>query len=262
MCNPQTRTGGPPISSERTDTICFPPQPVPDGTSLFLDLDGTLLDLIDQPAAVVADEALRDLLLRLDDRLRGRLAIISGRSLAQLDAILGPVAQHIALSGSHGSEHRWRGVSAHPIRLPALDRAADRLRPFVEVRPGMILEEKSCGVALHYRLCPEREQEVLEQARDAATEHKLHLQDGKMVVELRLPGANKGVALRRLMSRPPMLATIPYFIGDDETDEAAFEAAVELGGSGVLVGSPRESAARFRLEDPAAVLGWLGGLLS
>lgn len=211
---------------------------------------------------MVADEALRALLLHLDDRLDHRLAIISGRSLEQLDRILGPIARTIALSGSHGSEHRWQGISAHPVRPAVLDEAAQRLRPFADARSGMILEEKSYGVALHFRQCPEQEEEALKMAWSVASELDLHLQDGKMMIELRIPGPDKGVAVRRLMGRPPMLGTIPYFVGDDHTDEPGFAAAVALGGGGILVGPPRTTAARFRLEDPAAVRSWLGGMLA
>jgi trehalose 6-phosphate phosphatase len=249
------------ISSGQPDPLPVPPRFLLEGASLFLDFDGTLVDLIERPDDVVADDALRTLLSDLHIMLGGRLAIISGRSLAQLDAILGPVAQSVALSGSHGSEHRWQGVSAQPHRPAALNHAVARLRSFADTRPGMFVEEKSYGVALHYRNCPEAEQDAVKAARDLAAELELHLQDGKMMVELRVPG-DKGAAVRRLMNRLPMQGTRPIFIGDDRTDESAFATVAELGGFGVLVGSPRETAASFGLPDPASVRAWLAERLT
>lgn len=225
--------------------------------SLFLDFDGTLVDLADRPDEVVADAELRALLARLNLRLGGRMAVISGRSIAQLDAILGPVAQEVALSGSHGCEHRWQGISAQPHRPPTLDQAAERMRRFVERFAGALIEEKSYGVALHYRLCPEIEKEAFELALHVARDLELELQEGKMMIELRVPGGDKGVAVRRMMQLAPMKGTTPVFIGDDRTDENGFEAVAELGGAGIFVGKPGETGARYLLESPAAVRAWL-----
>jgi trehalose 6-phosphate phosphatase len=228
-----------------------------DGASLFLDLDGTLLDLLDRPDEVVADTELRNLLTRLGDRLDGRIAIISGRSVAQLDTILGPVAHAIALSGSHGGEHRWQGASVQLERPASLDAATARFDAFSAGRDGVVLEEKSLGVALHYRMAPGAEAEAQALAVAVARDTGLHLQKGKMMVELRCPGSDKGSALRLLMERAPMSGTMPVFLGDDMTDESAFEAARALGGAGVLVGPARKTAAKFRFPDPAAVRAWL-----
>jgi trehalose 6-phosphate phosphatase len=244
-------------ASDVTERLAEPPLSLLAGASLFLDLDGTLLELIDRPEQVVADEALQALLARLDRTLNGRLAIISGRSIAQLDAILGPIAADLALSGSHGCEHRWRGIAAQPHRPPSLDVAAARLQEAAATQAGMMVEEKSFGVALHYRLAPEAGEQVLALAEALAAELGLMVQPGKMMVELRVPGGDKGVAVRRMMGRPPMAGTRPLFIGDDRTDEHGFQAAAELGGAGILVGEPRETAARFTLADPAAVRDWL-----
>jgi trehalose 6-phosphate phosphatase len=241
----------------RQSGLPIPPRVLPEGASLFLDFDGTLVDLIDQPDRVVADEELRDLLTALDARLGGRLAVVSGRSLAQLDAMLGPLAQSVALSGSHGSEHRWRGIDTQPHRPAALDEAAARLHPFAAQNPGMLVEAKSFGIALHYRQCPEAEPAARKTARDVATELGLCVQDGKMMVELRVAGGDKGTAVRRLMAQSPMHGTRPIFLGDDRTDEAAFETVTELGGFGILVGPARRTAATFGLASPSAVRAWL-----
>jgi len=221
-----------------------------------------MLDLIDRPELVVADAPLRTLLARLRERLDGRLAIVSGRSIAQMDAILGPVARHLALSGSHGSEHRWRGVDAHPVRPKSLDEARARFQAFAAAHSGVLVENKSFGVALHYRMAPTAGEAAEALAAMLARQLDLQFQPGKMMAELRLPGGDKGKAVHMLMDRAPMAGTTPWFVGDDATDEAGFAAAHALGGAGVLVGARRPTAALYALPDPAAVRRWLEGLLA
>jgi len=227
------------------------------GRSLFLDLDGTLFELVDCPSDVVADAEMRALLTRLSDRLDGRLAIVSGRSLAQMDIMLGPVAQRLALSGSHGSEHRLEGVVMRPERPAALDEIAEAFHDFARGREGVLVEEKSLGVALHYRMALDVETAAGVLADELAQTHQLKVQNGKMMVELRLPGADKGSAVHWLMARPPMAGTRPVFVGDDLTDEPGFVAAHALGGDGVLVGERQPTQAGFALSHPAAVRAWL-----
>jgi trehalose 6-phosphate phosphatase len=235
----------------------YPPADLLAGASLLLDLDGTLLELIDRPDEVVADRALRDLLARLDTRLGGRLAVVSGRSLEQVDAILGDIAADLAVSGSHGCEHRRRGVRIRPDRPAALDEAATRLRAFADTHEGVLLEVKSFGVALHYRLNPAAGNAARAIVMPLADQLGLAVQHGKMMVELRLAGGDKGRAVHHLMDTAPMAGTRPVFIGDDDTDEPAFVAARELGGHGVLIGPARPSAADYGLPGPAALRGWL-----
>jgi trehalose 6-phosphate phosphatase len=245
------------IIGAEPETLPFPSAGLLEGSSLFLDLDGTLLDIVDRPEDVRADESLRAMLGDLAERLDGRLAVISGRSLEQIDGILGDIASDLALSGSHGCEHRWKGVLARPVRPQSLDHVAERMRAFAEGRQGVLVEEKSYGVALHYRLNPEVESQARELAGALATEFDLYLQRGKMMVELRVAGGDKGQAIHRLMSRPPMKGTRPIFIGDDVTDEPGFTAARELGGHGVLVGPPRATAADHRIASPTDLRNWL-----
>lgn len=241
-----------------TAGLCaVPPPPLKSGTSLFLDLDGTLLELIDRPDQVVADENLRGTLGRLHERLEGRVAIVSGRSLAQLDSILGPVARLLALSGSHGGECRVHGTAVSRPRPPQLDRAAEDLRAFARHHEGMLLEEKTLGVALHYRLAPQLAQEARRRALALAERLELFLQEGSMMVELRPRGHDKGTAISHMMEIAPLVQAIPVFAGDDLTDEAGFAAARDHGGYGILIGKERPSAARYRLRDPAAVRAWL-----
>lgn len=239
-----------------------PPATLLEGASLFMDFDGTLVEIVDRPDAVRVDDALRELLSALGAVLPGRMAIVSGRSLAQLDAMLGPIAQTMALSGSHGNEHRWNGITAHPIRPVALDPVADALQAFAAAHPGALVETKSYSVALHYRQAPSIEASAQIVAQRLADEHGLGLEHGKMVVELRVTGGDKGVAVRRLMARAPMAGSRPLFVGDDLTDECGFETVRALGGVGILVGEPRMTAAQFGLPSVAAVRHWLAGRLA
>lgn len=206
---------------------------------------------------VSADAGTRALLNHLETKVERRLAVVSGRSLEQIDAILGDAAANLAISGSHGCEHRWNGVLAKPERPASLDDAAQRLNGFCKDRAGVLVEEKSFGVALHYRLNPQTESEAHAFAEALSSELGLALQHGKMMVELRVPGGDKGLAVQRLMSRPPMRGTRPVFVGDDLTDEPGFAAARELGGYGILVGQPRPTSADYRLESPGDLREWL-----
>ena len=235
-----------------------PPSPgLLNAATLFLDLDGTLLDITDRPQDAVADAPTRDLLAALSEHLDGRLAIVSGRSLAQIDTIIGDIAANLAISGSHGCEHRWNGILAHPERPAALDIAMGRMQAFADANPGTLVEDKSFGVALHFRMNPAAEGEALALVERLALEHDLPVQHGRMMAELRVGGGDKGKAVRTLMQRAPMAGTTPVFAGDDLTDEAGFAAAQALGGAGILVGPARQTAAAYALPGPQALRGWL-----
>lgn len=242
-----------------SDALPHPPNDLLQFASLFLDFDGTLVDIVDQPDDVVVDRALGDLLAGLARRHGNRLALVSGRSIAQLDEFLGPLGQIIALSGSHGIEYRWNGNAAHPVRPTSLDRVEQAMLAAAAAHAGAIVEPKSFGAALHYRLAPDFAPDAQALAVRLAREFGLAVQHGKMMVEVRVPGSDKGVAVRTLMRSPEMSGTRPVFIGDDVTDEDGFAAAKALGGSGILVGPARATAAAYRLENPTAVRRWLAG---
>jgi trehalose 6-phosphate phosphatase len=135
------------------------------------------------------------------------------------------------------------------------------MRVFADRHPGTMVEEKSFGVALHYRLVPLVEAKARLLGEELAAEFGLCFQQGKMVVELRPGGEDKGTAIRRWMEHAPMRGTRPVFLGDDITDEAGFAAVRDLGGAGILVGAPRPTAATYRLASPAAARAWLGEAL-
>ncbi len=237
-------------------TLPPPPFDLLKQASLFLDFDGTLVELGARPDAISVEENLRELLSRLTTRLSGRLAIVSGRPASQVQALFGDVA--FAIGGSHGVELHWpdgRVISpAATADIPAvLNALADLERRF----PGVLVEKKPFGLALHYRLAPGAEDECIRLASRIAADEGYTLQKGKMVVELKTATGDKGAAVLAFMAESPMTGTRPFFIGDDDTDEAGFAISTRLGGAGVLVGPPRQTVASYRLPGVSETLNWL-----
>lgn len=224
--------------------------------ALFLDLDGVLAELEPRPEAVGPDPRRARVLAAAAERLQGRLAVISGREISDLDRILETGVR--AVSGVHGLERRdaeGRLTRAEPA--PGVAAAADAFDAFAERRQGVIVEKKGVATGLHYRLAPDAGAEAQALAAELAERLALVHQPGHMIEELKTPGADKGRALEAFMTEPPFAGAVPVMLGDDLTDEYGFEAATRLGGFGVLVGAPRTTAARYRLDGPAAVLDWI-----
>ena len=232
-----------------------PPVDILRDASLFLDFDGTLVDIGATPDAVVVTVELRRLLEKLQEQLDGRVAIITGRAAARVEQLFRPV--RILVGGSHGLEMPGEEGS-QPGRPDGLDSIVAELRELERKYPGVLVEEKPLGVALHYRQAPDAEQACRAATDHAAERSGLEVQAGKMVFELKPAGGDKGAALRSLMARPPFLGSRPIFLGDDLTDEVGFSAARDLGGAGVLIGEPRATAAVYRLGSVAEALDWLG----
>ncbi|HEX8443280.1 MAG TPA: trehalose-phosphatase [Allosphingosinicella sp.] len=238
----------------------LPPASLADA-ALFLDFDGTLVELAETPDAIRVSPQLPHLLQRLAQRLDGRLAVVSGRSIQDLERYLS--CRGLAVSGSHGLELRLADGSFVPLAAPReLDGVCEEVGRFAECEPGLLVEEKPFSVAVHYRRAPDRERQVREFMARLAVESGLSVQQGKMVTELRPAGADKGDAVRAFMLQSPFAGSRPIFVGDDLTDEDAFHAAAELGGGGVLVGHGRDSAAQWRLDGVCAVADWLERLAS
>lgn len=238
----------------------LPPPINPASDALLLDLDGTLTPIRERPGDVLVDQRMLDLLRRLADRLDGRLAVVSGRSVEELRRLLPGLP--LCLAGIHGLERCRPGapvVRAAPSA--GLDHARSELAAFAAANPGLLLEDKGLGIALHYRQAPELEAAARATARAIAARHELLAQTGKMVIEVRSGGADKGSAIATFMAEPPFVGSRPLFVGDDDTDEAGFVQASKLGGYGILVGAPRPTAARFGLADVAAVEAWLAASL-
>lgn len=234
-----------------------PPTDLLEGAALFLDFDGTLVDLAATPDSIRVGPDLGPLLDRLRRRLGGRIAILSGRSIADLEHHV--PASGIAFSGSHGLELRLADGTALPLSVPVgLDDVRDQVVRFAETIKGLLVEEKPAGIALHYRLAPDQSGRAAAFMQAIADARGWSVQSGKMVIELRPVGATKGDALEAFMTEPSFTDARPVFVGDDLTDEHGFEAAAALGGAGILVGPARRTAARYRLDSVQEVKVWLG----
>lgn len=238
------------------EALTAPPADLLDEASLFLDFDGTLVEIAETPDAVAVDARLAALMQRLRARVSGRLAILSGRAAAEIRALFG--APDFIVSGSHGMEfHYPDGNTVLAPRPEALSFALADMHDLADRWPGVLVEDKPLGAALHYRGNPQAEQACIALAQTLAARHGLHLQTGKMMIEVRAGGGDKGDALRRLMDGPTMRGTRPIFLGDDDTDEPGFVAAALLGGAGILIGPERPTAARHRLASVSETLDWL-----
>jgi trehalose 6-phosphate phosphatase len=228
--------------------------------ALFLDFDGTLAAYAPHPDGVTIEAGLPDLLARLRERLHGALAIVTGRTLDALDAILGP--PRYAAAGLHGLE--WRLASGKTHRSGNFSGAGHILAAVVE-RFGadrrLVIEDKGVGVALHWRRAPERAAECIAFMREIVTSPELEVLRGHAVVEARPRGVHKGAALRALSRHAPFAGRRPVYVGDDRTDEDGFRAALVAGGHGVKVG-PEPSEARYRLASVKAVHAWLAASLA
>jgi trehalose 6-phosphate phosphatase len=232
----------------------------PGDWALFLDLDGTLIDIAARPEAVQVTDDLLPALVRLTNLLDGAVAVVTGRRLADIDNLLGPLP--VPVAGLHGAAIRIDGEllaaeGAQDIPAPL----TEALLGFVHARPGLLLEPKGASTAVHYRNAPERaaevEAEVLRLVGLFAPGHDV--QPGKMVFEIKPRGVNKGLAIGTLLETPRFRGRRPAVFGDDLTDEAGFLVARGKGGVATIVGEPpRPTAADFRLPSPAAMRAWLG----
>ena len=225
--------------------------------ALFLDFDGTLVEIEERPGDVHLDTLTRMALARLIVLLDGAVALVTGRDIADIDRFLQPV--RLPIAGVHGITRRDATGRVHArVRAPGFEaRLQDRLRGLAEREPGIFLEPKQGSVALHYRARPEL-------AEICATEMQRAVQDfpgvqlirGKMVIEAKADNSDKGAAIADFMMEPPFFGRVPMFAGDDVTDEDAFRAVNGRGGLSIKVG-PGETLAHFRASNTLAFLVWL-----
>ncbi|MBN9557622.1 MAG: trehalose-phosphatase [Alphaproteobacteria bacterium] len=232
-----------------------PPYFDPARIALFLDVDGTLLDIALRPDAVHVPDGLIDTLLRIQALASGALALVSGRSVAQLDQIFG--ASHFAAAGCHGAEIRFLPDGKITRGESVSTACKARFAALAENFPGVLLEDKGCSLALHYRAVRELAPKVLAAAADCIR-HFPHMEllPGKDVIELKPAGIDKGSACVEFLRRPPFAGRTPVYVGDDVTDERALVRVHALGGIGISVGGLRRGA-RYNLKTPAEVRGWL-----
>jgi trehalose 6-phosphate phosphatase len=238
------------------------PPPLATGCALFLDIDGTLLELAPAPDAVHVDPSLATLLSTVRRKLGGALALITGRSITSADQLF--PGMQLPLAGQHGCERRDGQGTLH-LHAPATETLA-RLRKlfteFARTHEGLMLEDKGATLALHYRAAPHLASHVHRTLREtiAATgASEYRLQRGKQLLELRPDGRDKGTAIRDFMHERPFKGRCPVFIGDDRADEHGFTVVRAMGGWSIKVGGGA-TRALYRLRDVAAVLQWLAAL--
>lgn len=230
-----------------------------DEIGLFLDFDGTLVELAPQPEAVIVPQDLPPLLDRLHDRMKGAVAIISGRPVAEVDGFLAPLK--LPASGAHGAE--LRETRDAEIRVVGA-RLSDPLRAQIQAVvttlqarwPGLRTEDKGTSFAIHYRHAPDAEADLRAALEALGFTNGWQLLSGHRVFEVKARGWNKGTAIRRMMDGPAFASRRPICIGDDRTDLDGMEAARALGGDGIAVGGLDADVA-WMLSDPAAVRAWL-----
>jgi trehalose 6-phosphate phosphatase len=220
--------------------------------ALFLDLDGTLLEIAPTPEAVVVPPSLPGLLSNLQGLLDGAVAIVTGRPIPVVDRLLAPFVATTA--GEHGVALRYRDGTFEemPEGLAVPDGWRDALKAAAQRWPGVLVEPKSHGVTVHYRLVPERADDVWRLVRSLVPEDHpwFRLIPAREAVEIGPRAASKGHAVERLMAQAPFQGRRPIFVGDDFTDEAGMEAARRFGGEGLRVADVFDG-------DPAAVRAWL-----
>jgi trehalose 6-phosphate phosphatase len=224
----------------------------------FFDVDGTLAEIERAPVDVRVDPVLRRRIEDLFVSSHGALAFISGRTIAEIDALFPHTA--IPVAGQHGAERRDpQGVLVRDaVPVPRLDLLRARLDRAAREYPGLCFEDKGVSLAIHYRNAPGLAGFVHRLARTLSTEcgPDIVVLRGKRVVELLPAGANKGRAVLAFLSEPPFRGRLPVFVGDDMSDEAAFAIVNRLGGCSVKVGRG-PTAARWRLPNVTAVGAWL-----
>ncbi len=254
-----------PEQEEALETVPVPSSLVPhlSETAVLLDIDGTLLDLMPTPREVWVPPGLAKTLSRLYRRTGGALALVSGRSLNDIDLIFAP--DQFPAVGGHGAEMRLEAdadaVAAH---APPLDKELKRrLAAIARLSPGILLEDKGYSLALHYRLAPHAEKAIYEAVsliRADLPDAPIEVLPGKQVCEIKHPGFTKASGVRELMSYPPFKGRKPFFIGDDVTDETVFAIMPDLGGIAFSVGR-RAKGVAGHFDAPSDVREFLAHLL-
>lgn len=237
-----------------------PPLPAPDW-ALFFDVDGCLVDFAPHPSQVVVPDGLQDDIARLAAMLDGALALVSGRSLDAIDMLFGAL-RHLPAAGMHGLERREVDgrLTQAPEAPAALIAVEAEARHIADAFPGAIAERKGPNLALHWRAAPDAAEPFIAFAATALDNlPDYRMQPGDHVLELRPGGQtpDKGSAVEAFLAQAPFRGRTPVFIGDDLTDEHAFEVVNARNGLSVLVGPRTGSAARWHLANPAAVRAWV-----
>ncbi len=221
--------------------------------AFLFDVDGTLIDIGPAPFDVDIPDALRQSLDRLLNLTGGALALVSGRPIRDLDRLFAPLT--LPAVGGHGAEMRLRGGEPAVTVADLPGALRERLIAAVDPATGVEYEDKGYSVALHYRRAPEHEarlQAHVAETRAAFPGEDTEMLPGKMMIEVKRPGVDKGAGIRRLMAHEPFAGRVPVFVGDDVTDEAAFSAIPGLGGKSFSVGRDFEGLSGI-FSDPSEV---------
>lgn len=230
----------------------------PIGLALFLDVDGTLLEIAERPHEVNVSEQLQVLLRNLGETLDGAMALISGRSIADLDRLFRDSTYSVA--GSHGLERRTQNGERIDSENSMLDNdVVSGLLALGDIDPAILVENKGRTIAIHYRQAPSQKTNLQSRIRRLIADRPdLIAMSGKMVIEVKPASSDKGSAIDAFMSETPFEGRLPVFLGDDVTDEAGFAAVRKRGGISILVGEEKETTAEYRLSTVAATHQWLG----
>lgn len=225
----------------------------PHDWALFLDIDGTLLDLAERPEAIVVPDYLPGTLHALSRQLGGALALVTGRSIEFVDPLFAPFRFPVA--GLHGAERRDAAGRLRRTHIPpAFQEMKQAIAREAHAWPGAIVEDKGAAVTVHYRQTPGSEAEIVEAMQRYLDEAgpDWSLQRGKMVVEICPAHASKGHAIEAFLGEAPFEGRRPVTIGDDVTDETMFAAANRLGGQSVRIGDASgKTLARASIGSPA-----------
>lgn len=215
--------------------------------ALFLDFDGTLVDIAPLPDQVIVTDMLRTALPLLQARLQGRLALVSGRPINELDKLLAPLT--LPAAGVHGMERRGADGVVRRLTPPDFALVRQAAQGLTARHPDLWVEEKHGALALHFRQAPEL-QALCTDAMRVAVEASpgLLLMEGKMIVEVKSNAVSKGTAIRDFLAEAPFAGYRPLFIGDDTTDEAGFAQVQSIGGIGLKVG-PGPTVAQCRIAS-------------
>jgi trehalose 6-phosphate phosphatase len=234
-----------------------------DSCAILLDIDGTLLDLARTPREVWVPPGLAATLHALHERTGGALALVSGRSLNDIDLIFAP--ERFPAVGGHGAEMRLAiGSESVATHAPPMDQELKRrLAAIARLSPGILLEDKGYSLALHYRLAPHAEKAIYEAVsliRADLPNAPIEVLPGKCVCEVKQTGFDKASGVRELMTHEPFAGRYPIFIGDDVTDESVFAAMPDLGGLAFSVGRHAQGVAGH-FDEPTDVRAWLARLV-
>lgn len=228
--------------------------------AIFLDFDGTVVEIADRPDAVRVDVATIRLLEALSEAADHALAVVSGRDIAVVDRMLHPLVLPVA--GVHGLQRRDAAGKLHRAALEPseLASAVISVEEAIGREPGVFIETKTGAVALHYRLRPELERRCRDIAeRIVWRQPDLQLMQGKMVFEIRQQGSDKGDVIEAFLAEPPFKGRTPIFAGDDITDEIGFAIVNARGGMSIKIGES-STLARFRAADVRELHAWLSEL--